>query len=184
MRKPRLETLILLLFAAVVLLLIANLVLFLRMNRLQERIARSAEAWPSALAVGSQAPEFSLIDTRGRSVSLKDYAGQRLLIAFVHPSCPICKDMFPELKRFESEHPDQAIVMLSGGSEEENRELDQTHGFGFPILNADERVFEAYEVPGVPWFFVLDDRGVVVAEGTASTMDRIESLLAHGTQYR
>jgi protein SCO1/2 len=48
---------------------------------------RALSAHPN-LAVIARAPDFSLRDTRGRTVRLSDYRGQAVLLAFIFTSCP------------------------------------------------------------------------------------------------
>jgi peroxiredoxin len=38
--------------------------------------------------VGERAPEFTLMDTEGNSVSLSDFAGKVVVLEWLNPDCP------------------------------------------------------------------------------------------------
>ena len=66
------------------------------------------------IPVGAKAPDFSLPDHAGQLVSLADFAGRRLLIAFYPLDfSPICNDQFTAYKAI-SPQLDEAGVTLVG----------------------------------------------------------------------
>jgi thiol-disulfide isomerase/thioredoxin len=115
MGGSRAEVLLLLLTGIVLLLMVAIIGLFLRMNQLQREVLAVLEPLrpaqpPAGLSPGTQAPAFTLPDLSGRSVSLEALAGQRVLLAFASPHCPACREMYPHLRAFAEEHPDQSLT--------------------------------------------------------------------------
>lgn len=74
MIQSRTETLLLMLMGIVILLMAANVGLFLRMNQLQREVLAALKPYqeltrgPSGLEVGAPAPPFSLRNTEGESV--------------------------------------------------------------------------------------------------------------------
>ena len=139
MSQSRTEALILMLLGIVILLMVAIGGLFFRMMELQRAVLAALQPFqaveaPEGLAVGSPAPGFTLPDTEGQEVSLADFAGQRLLLVFASPHCPACREMYPRLKAFSENRPDIRVVMVSQGTAEENRQLVEEQGFGFPVL--------------------------------------------------
>lgn len=66
-------------------------------------------------------------------------------------------------------------MLISYGSEEENRELYQSEGLGIPILFGGRDVFEAYQVNRTPLFFLIDTEGEITDVG--NPLGRIEELL-------
>ena len=99
MNKVKTETLMLMLMGIVILLMVANLGLFVRMNQLQSLVIRSLEPFqmPMGLNVGTSAPLFALSDTAGQLVSLRDFSGRRVLLAFTSTTCPACPQIYPIL---------------------------------------------------------------------------------------
>ena len=137
------------------------------------------------LEVGTEAPDFTLLDTNGSMVSLGGFAEQRVLLAFSSTHCSACKEMYPHLKAFSESREDVQVVMISQGSVEENQRLVQEQGFAFPVLTAsgwDDEVMLDYQVPGVPFFYVIDEEGIIANAGFANTLEQLEALVERGEE--
>jgi len=103
MGGSRTEVLLLLLTGIVLLLMVAIIGLFLRMNQLQREVLAALESLrpapqPAGLSPGTQAPLFTFPDLSGRSVSLEALAGRKVLLAFASPHCPACREMYPGIR--------------------------------------------------------------------------------------
>ncbi|MBC7228329.1 MAG: TlpA family protein disulfide reductase [Thermoflexales bacterium] len=183
MGGSRTEVLLLLLTGVVLLLMVALIGLFIRMEQLQREALAALEPLhqasnSSGLSPGTKAPGFALPDLSGQPVSLDRFAGREVLLVFASPRCPACREMYPHLQAFAREHPEVAVVMVSQGSGEENRQVAQEQGFAFPVLEGNEEVTAAYRVPGTPFFYVLDGEGVIRRSGFAVREEEIEALVA------
>jgi cytochrome oxidase Cu insertion factor (SCO1/SenC/PrrC family) len=122
MGESKTDTLLLMLMGIVILLMIAVIGLFVRVNQLQREVLAALEPLqvmnaPQGLEVGVRAPAFTLSDTTGQIVSLDNLAGQRVLLVFSSTHCPACTRMYSSLKAFNKSHPDVQLVMISGGNE-------------------------------------------------------------------
>src|SRR5881628_1883311 len=62
-----------------------------RLNELEFGGADESEG----LSLGSDAPEFELLDLVGERRSLTQFRGQSLLLIFFNPACGFCRDMMP-----------------------------------------------------------------------------------------
>lgn len=179
--------LLLMLMGIVILLMVAIVGLFLRMNQLQREILTAlaplqAEAMEQemGLEIGAQAPDFALPDTNGAMVSLGDYAGQKVLLAFSSTHCSACKEVYPHLSVFSESQQDVHVVMISPGPAEENQQLVQAQDFAFPVLPVsgwNDEVMLDYQVPGVPFFYVVDGEGIIANGGFANTLEQLEALV-------
>ena len=131
------------------------------------------------LKVGDKAPVFSLDDQNGKKVSLKDFAGQKLLIYFypkantpgcTTQSCAVSESL-EELKKSGVQavgiSPDDSAAQLK---------FDKKFNLGFPLLaDTDHAVAEAYGVWGeksmygkkymgiVRSAFLVDEKGKLMA---------------------
>lgn len=181
----KVEILLLMLQGAVILLLVANLALFIRMNQLQSRVIQALEPFqrPMGLELGTQAPLFTLSDIEGRSVSLRDFSGRQVLLAFTSTMCPACEQVYPSLKDFQEIHPDIAVLMISRGSQEDNRALAHKEGLTFPVLNASEEVIRAYKVSAFPFFYLVDKQGIIASRGIVLSLEQLENLVKVGQRY-
>jgi uncharacterized protein YneF (UPF0154 family) len=97
MNEVKTNVLLLMLMGIVILLMVAIIGLFIRMNQLQGHVLATLAPLQSeaigqemGLEIGTEAPDFTLPDTAGRMVSLGDFARQRVLLAFSSARCPAC----------------------------------------------------------------------------------------------
>ena len=91
--------------------------------------------------------------------------------------------MYPHLIAFSENRPDIQVVMISQGSAEENQQLAQEQGFAFPVLPVsgwDDEVMVDYQVPGTPFFYVIDREGVITSKGFANTLEQVKELVEGG----
>lgn len=104
----------------------------------------------SKLQSGNKAPDFSLKDQNGKTVSLSDFKGEKLLIYFypramtpgcTKQSCEVSSAL-PNFKKLSLK-----VVGISPDSPERQKRFDEKYGLGFPLL-ADEnkKTAEAYGV--------------------------------------
>ncbi len=103
----------------------------------------------SALA-GGKAPDFSLKDVDGRSVSLSDYEDKVVILSFWATWCTPCKAEMPHMHALYKELKDQGLVVLSISTDEARNEPQvkataRAGGYTFPVLLDPERaVFGLY----------------------------------------
>ncbi|MFQ6100842.1 MAG: redoxin domain-containing protein [Anaerolineae bacterium] len=187
MNESRTQVLLLMLMGVVIPLMIAIVGLFVRMNQLQREVLAALEPLqgmrgPQGLEIGTEAPAFTLPDAAGQMVALGDFAGQKLLLTFSSIQCPHCAEMYPHLKAFSQEADRIQVVMISRGSADENWQLVEEQGFGFPVLTWDDAVAQDYQVPGTPFFYVIDGEGVIANAGFAGTLEQLEALVEGGAE--
>ncbi len=185
MAQPRTETLLLMLMGIVILLMLSIIGLFIRMNQLQNQVLAAmgpfqAVRVPEGLEVGTETPDFSLPDIEGRMVSLKDFTGKKVMVVFSSVRCPACVELLPELKVFSEKHPEVQLVMISQGTEEENRRLVEGESLDFPVLAWEDTVARDYRVQGTPFFYVIDGKGVIINKGFANMLEQMEELVQTG----
>ena len=183
MTESKTDVLILMLMGIVILLMVAIIGLFIRMNQLQSQVLVALESLqamkaPQGLEIGTKAPDFTLPNPEGQVFSLKDFADKRVLLEFSSTRCPACKGLYPDLRAFSEQSRDVQLVMICGGSAEEVRQLAEE--FDFPILMWEESVAGDYLVPGTPFFYVIDGEGVIINKGFANTLEQLKELVQVG----
>lgn len=130
------------------------------------------------LALGTEAPEFSLPDTvSGETVSMSDYDDRTgLLVMFICNHCPYVKHIKKELARFSQDYSDAdlGIVAISSNDIEtypddspENMKAEaEEFGYRFPYLyDEGQDVAAAYTAMCTPDFFLFDDDRRLVYRG-------------------
>ena len=100
--------------------------------------------------VGAKAPAIKLKDDTGKTVSLSDYKGKKVILYFYpKDSTPGCTtescDFRDNLNRFAKSGA--AVLGLSADSVESHRKFKEKQGLNFPLLSdPDHAALEAYGV--------------------------------------
>jgi peroxiredoxin len=123
----------------------------------------------TGLPAGSVAPTFTLPRVDDGELSLDEYRGRPVLLVLSDPSCGPCTVLAPRLEASHRESREPAVVLVSRGSIEENRQKVAEHGLTFPVVVQRQReVSRAYGIFATPVGFLIDERGMIagdVAEG-------------------
>jgi methylamine dehydrogenase accessory protein MauD len=101
--------------------------------------------------------------------------GRAQFLLFVSPTCPICAEVLPSLPAVASVGRMEPIVI----ADVERRGARNTfHGrrIDAPVV-PDPELVSTYDVPGVPYAVVLDERGIVLAKGTVNNLEQMESMI-------
>ncbi len=117
------------------------------------------------VALGTPAPDFTLPDVRGGSVSLTDFAGKPVLVAFICNHCPYVKhiiDRFAELAPIYRQKGVEVVAISSNDTSaqpedtpEKMAALAEDKGFVFPYLyDEDQSVAKSYGAVCTPDFFL------------------------------
>ncbi len=131
----------------------------------------------TTLKIGDKAPNFSSKDQEGKSHSLEDYRGKKLVV-FFYPkaSTPGCTaeacDLRDNFERFSANN--YALLGVSADNEKAQSKFKEKYNLPFPLL-ADENkeVIQAFGVWGPKKFmgrtfdgihrttFIIDENGVI-----------------------
>jgi peroxiredoxin len=124
-----------------------------------------------SIAVGDQAPDFSLPGTGGRNYSLSEFAGKPVVLVF-YPGddTAVCTKQLnsynSELSAFEA--LEATVLAISAQDMVSHDSFTAKHGFKFPLLaDVDKHVAGLYGTLGPLGFprrsvFVVDSNGKVV----------------------
>ena len=128
-------------------------------------------------AVGDAAPELEALDLSGRHVKVGG-VGERTLLFFLSPTCPICDSLLPTLLRVVREEAGRTrLVLASDGEDAEiHRTFVREKGLGeLPYLLSTELGL-AYQVAKLPTAVLIDAEGIVRARGLVNSREHVESL--------
>ena len=129
------------------------------------------------LPLGTAAPNFSLPDTEGKTVSLQDFAGSKaLLVIFMCNHCPFVKHIAEELTRLSDEYLEKGVAIVGISSNDAEKYPDDSpaamkqekaqRGYRFPYLyDEDQEVARAYHAACTPDFFLFDGDHKLVYRG-------------------
>jgi peroxiredoxin len=128
------------------------------------------------LKPGVRAPDFTLPEVSGQVVSLHDFAGRRVLLAFMHSECGPCGEIAPELNRLHSDDL-QVVAVASGDPGAVRRWAEETHA-RFPVLVQDGwTVSRRYQVYATPFAFLIDERGTIRSQGVITSRRYLSYVL-------
>ena len=168
------------LWALVVALSVVVLALARQVTVLHERITPvGALMLMKGLAVGEAAPVIGAEDLNGRAVRV---GGKRddlrsLLVMFVSPTCPVCKQLLPVLKGSRRDERDWLdIVLASDGDLGKQRAFVAAQGLeAFPYVVSAE-LGRTYQVNRLPFAALIDPDGTLRARGIINSREHLESL--------
>jgi peroxiredoxin len=119
----------------------------------------------SGVAHAAAAPDFTVTDTDGHTITLSSLRGTTILIEFFTTSCSICKEEIPDLQTIRNSFSIQQLGMISLSHADDNPELTaykNTYGISWPIAKCSwTNVYQAYNVPGVPTLILVDPNGQI-----------------------
>jgi peroxiredoxin len=135
-------------------------------------VASGAAAGPG-VAVGDQAPDFTLSDIAGNKVSLADFQGKVVVLEWTNPDCPFVKRHYQEgsMKNLSSTYSENGVVWLTVNSTNymdaaANADFAKNAGITWPVLvDQNGAVGHAYGAATTPHMFIIDATGAVVYEG-------------------
>lgn len=165
--------------AILVLLVLANLGIFIRITRLENQINEifNPVTVKVGLNSGTAAPDFSLTNLKNETTTLSDYRGKKVFIVFSSTDCLYCKEFWPQIEEFQKKFPEVKIVMVSKGTDEENLVMIEENDFSFDVLRWDEEMIQSYQVPGTPFLYLIDENGMVQFSGFSEELREIEQLI-------
>ncbi|ADL69125.1 TlpA family protein disulfide reductase [Thermoanaerobacterium thermosaccharolyticum] len=127
---------------------------------------------------GDLAPDFSLKDINGNTMTLSKLRGKKVILNFWATTCPYCKIEMPELNKFYQNHKKDVVLLAIDIGEEKSTVENylEGKGYGFTILlDSDAKTAINYKVQFIPMSFFIDEKGIIrsISNG-AMTYDEIE----------
>ena len=127
--------------------------------------------------IGEASPIFPLQSLTGGNIRVGASGDKAMLIFFLSPTCPVCKQLLPVLSGIQSaERTWLDVVLASDGSQDKHIEfIERQKLSNFPyVLSTDLGM--AYRVQRLPFAVLLDQSGVVKAKGLINNREQLESL--------
>lgn len=110
-----------------------------------------------ASAAGVAAPNFSLQNPDGQTITLNnEVADQTTILFFWATWCPYCKALMPHLQSIELEYGDQVKVLAINIFEDGDPVATiRDAGFDFELLLEGDKVAETYNITGTPGVLIV-----------------------------
>ncbi len=117
--------------------------------------------------IGQRAPDFTLKDLQGNSISLSDFRGRPVLLNLMHTWCVPCNNSAPRMKDAFDANQDKGFVILSVDVQEPpsaTRAFIDKYGLAYPfVLDSKGDIQRLYGARAMPISFFLDANGVIQA---------------------
>ncbi|MGN6645383.1 MAG: redoxin domain-containing protein [Cytophaga sp.] len=131
---------------------------------------KQAKEKGSPAAIGKEAPEFALPDTKGKMVRLSSLRGKYILLDFWASWCGPCRQESPNVVRAYNKYKGSKFDILSVSLDNDKaawlKAIDKdglTWTHVSDLTAWESSVVKLYQVEGIPATFLLDPNGIVVA---------------------
>lgn len=130
-------------------------------------------------AVGTNAPDFSLADSKGKTQSVSQYKGKYVVLEWFNPECPFVKKHYggSNMQKLQEEFTGKGVVWLSIDSSAPGKEghltAEQANAKMTEwktkqtalVLDPDGKAGQAYGAKNTPHMFIINPEGKVIYEG-------------------
>jgi peroxiredoxin len=120
-------------------------------------------AWASQ--EGTVAPDFSLTDMNGKTVTLQQFKGKAVFLTFWAPWCEVCKEEMPALEILYKKYNRSGLEIVGidmDPSEELVTEFLRKASLTYTILiDRNARVRRAYRIRTLPAAYLIGKDGVI-----------------------
>ncbi len=139
------------------------------------------------LAVGTDAPAFTVKDTDGNTVSLADYKGKTVVLYFYpKDDTPGCTKQACSFRDASNEYQNKDVVVLGVSADDEasHQAFTQKYNLNFPLLaDTNKTLIAAYDVDGGGYAkrvtYVIDGNGKIVhVDANVNTSNHASDVLA------
>jgi thiol-disulfide isomerase/thioredoxin len=118
--------------------------------------------------LGKVAPGFTLVDLKGKKVSLADFKGHPVVLNFWATYCGPCKLEMPWFEAMAAKYQSQGLVVLGidqddGMAASVVAAASKKVGVSYPILLPDDKVAQAYQVGDyIPETYYIGKNGKII----------------------
>lgn len=140
-----------------------------------------------ALSIGADAPDFTVKDTNGNTVSLADYKGKTVVLYFYpKDDTPGCTKEACSFRDAGDEYKGKDVVVfgVSADDEASHQAFTQKFNLNFPLLaDTDHKLIKAYDVDGGGYAkrvtYVIDGNGKIShVDSNVNTSSHAKDILS------
>lgn len=117
--------------------------------------------------LGQKAPDFTLPDLNGDSVSLASFRGKTVLIDFWVMWCETCREEVPKIQKIHEKYSGKGVAVI--GIHLEGKDTDKVKSFiknaGITytvLLDPEETTADRFAIKGTPSVIIVDTTGAIV----------------------
>jgi cytochrome c biogenesis protein CcmG/thiol:disulfide interchange protein DsbE len=141
----------------------------------------------SGVPIGEIAPDWTLKDTEGKEHTLSKYRGKIVIMDFWATWCPPCREAMPGIQQLHQKFKDKGVVVFGMNCWEsaDPAAYMKENGFSYTTLVQADPVAQAYQVSGIPTFYVVGTDGRVLFSFVGydpNLEQRIEQIIEAATK--
>jgi methylamine dehydrogenase accessory protein MauD len=127
--------------------------------------------------IGSPAPQVAAQDIDGNPIALGGPGIQPLLLLFVSPSCPVCKELVPVAQSLAKREKLRLVFASDGGEADRHRSyIERMDIATYPYVVSAE-VGMRFAADKLPYAALVDREGVLRSRGLVNSREHLESLV-------
>lgn len=148
---------------------------------------KTKAAIPVGTNAGNRAPDFTLKSLDGKTVTLSELQGNKVLLNFWATWCEPCKKEMPYIQAVHEAWRQKGVVVLAVAVNQGNQSLEgvklfiQDNKYTFTVVfDAEKKVAGLYQVSEIPKTVFIDVDGIVrqVRLGEFASQQEIEDILS------
>ena len=110
------------------------------------------------------APDFTLPDLEGNSLTLSDFLGKVIILNFWATWCPPCREEIPDFVQLYDKYEDEGLLIigvnLDRGDTRAVKQFSKDYEINYPIVSGNVNVTQEYGgIRGIPTTFIIDRKG-------------------------
>jgi peroxiredoxin len=113
---------------------------------------------------GQRAPDFTLQDLAGNSLSLSDFEGKVVMLNFWSAACPPCREEMPAMQRVYEDLKGEGFEILAVNVNDLPAMAERflsDNGYTFTVVKDDGVVSRTYAVQYIPKTLIIDRKGTI-----------------------
>ncbi|RMG72528.1 MAG: TlpA family protein disulfide reductase [Nitrospirae bacterium] len=127
---------------------------------------RARHPGKTPVMVGYYAPDFSVYDKNGNTLTLKSLRGKTVFVHFFASWCSVCRKEMPSINAlYQRKKGDPDFVFIGIVYHEDptvTRNYLKKHNFDIPIyVDPHDKAAKAFGVTGVPETYIIDPKGIL-----------------------
>ncbi|MRT94711.1 TlpA disulfide reductase family protein [Ancylomarina sp. 16SWW S1-10-2] len=135
------------------------------------------------VAIGKQAPLFTLKSVDGEDISLEGYRGKYLLVDFWASWCGPCRAGIPNLKEIYKDYKAQGLEILSVSTDTDEKawlKAVEKEQMPWNQVRDTKSISDSYNITYIPMIFLIDPNGKIIDKGLhgEAIRNRVEEVIA------
>ena len=178
MSPESLTVAVIVLSVVVAVLVVVVLALARQIGVLHTRLAPAGALMNTAgPEIGNAAPQVVAQDIDGNRIALGGPGVQPLLLLFVSPSCPVCKELVPVAKSLAKREKLRLVFASDGGEAERHHAyIERMQITEYPYVVSAE-VGMRFAADKLPYAALVDREGILRSRGLVNSREHLESLV-------